>query len=633
MQLIITASSDSYITNKIIDNSFRSSNSNVGHASTLDLFKLFEESGEIVTGSFITSQVREDSVLLVKFETDKIGKLTSSILNLASSNFKAILELEDVSSGLQKPHSFFALCSPLAKAFEEGSGFDVNTFSDLGSVNYLTSSYLLSSPNVWNTPGAKSSGGDGKVRAQGTITAASIVGLDNTATFDINDGTKSVTFTANNASETPARNSATNYTYGTNNIADVETLADRIFAAISLSKTNSDLSVTATDPGDTAIVAVRQDTFGPSGNTDISLGGTAVGRISTTNLRGGYDTTHLDFYDTGSLNGSSVDFGSSYFFPEPNSDAYFDVTDTVHAYIRGDIPNHGFRISFSGSYATDNKTRFVKRFASRHVKNKLIQPRLRIKFNESESDDLKRAYTDKNISLLIKSKKGLSFSNLLDNSSAQLTGDNCGKLILSSGSFKQEVNFSQVNLSSNNTRKVGEYKATINIPSNNELIRKALEASPKGFFLDVAWKTLDEKITFRKDKIKIRGNSYQNFDISEVSINIQNRKSEYKSNEDISFIINAVMNSIDYEPFKKPTQPDVYQGEIYYRLLEKNSGKVVIDLDFTYDSTKLYLYENNFSTKILAGTLLPGYLYEMEFFTYVNDDVFNLNNSFSFKVI
>ena len=40
---------------------------------------------------------------------------------MSDANFKAILELEDISSGLQKPHGFEALCNPLAKSFEEGN--------------------------------------------------------------------------------------------------------------------------------------------------------------------------------------------------------------------------------------------------------------------------------------------------------------------------------------------------------------------------------------------------------------------------------------------------------------------------------------------------------------------------------
>ena len=240
---------------------------------------------------------------------------------------------------------------------------------------------------------------------------------------------------------------------------------------------------------------------------------------------------------------------------------------------------------------------------------------------------------DKNFNLILRSQRGLSYENLKNNSSADLTGDNCGKVIISSGSFKQTANFSQINLSSNNTRLKGNYQATFNIPSNNQYIKKALEKDPKGFYVDVEWKTTDELILFKKEKIKIRNNTFSNFDISDVALNFQNKKEEYSSLEDIAFLVNATMNVINYEPFKKPTSPDPYQGEIFYKLVEKNSNSTVIDHDFLNKSTKLYVHNNSFRTVIKAGTLHPGYLYEMQFFTIVNDEKVKFNSSFTFKVI
>ena len=116
MQLIITASKDCYITDKIVDNKNRSKRSNTGRAATLDLFKLFEESGVIESGNFVTANVSEKSALLIKFDYSEIGKLTSSILDIkGSTGFKAYLELQDVSSGLQKPFNFSAICNPLVR--------------------------------------------------------------------------------------------------------------------------------------------------------------------------------------------------------------------------------------------------------------------------------------------------------------------------------------------------------------------------------------------------------------------------------------------------------------------------------------------------------------------------------------
>ena len=44
MYRILSASKDCYITNKIINNSFRATDANVGQAGTLDIFKLYDES-------------------------------------------------------------------------------------------------------------------------------------------------------------------------------------------------------------------------------------------------------------------------------------------------------------------------------------------------------------------------------------------------------------------------------------------------------------------------------------------------------------------------------------------------------------------------------------------------------------
>lgn len=637
MQLIITSSKDTYITNKIIDNSYRCSNSNVGYASTLDLFKLYEESGLLVDGSFVTSAVSEDSTLLLKFDYDLIGNLTSSILNFSSNNFKAVLELSDVSSGLQKPHGFFAICNPLAKIFEEGNGFDVNSFSDIGSCNYLTSSYISSSPVVWNTPGAKSGGGDGKVKATGNLTITNHAGITNTATVALSDGTNTVTFTANPAANTPARISAASYTFGTDGATDNPTVADRLFAAIAAAKTGQggtpDLNITATDPGVSAVIPLQQDSFGPSGNTDIVLGGTSIGRITAANLRGGYDTTHLDYYSSGSLDGQSTDFGASSYLENPNDNLSFDVTKAVIACVKGVLPNHGFRVAFSGSYSTDDKTRFVKRFASRHSKNKMLNPRLRIKFEDIISDDSKRAYLDKDFNLILKSSKGLNYANLRDNGNAELTGDNCGKVTISSGSFTQTVNFSQVNLSSNNTRLKGNYKATFNIGGNNQYIKKALLRDPAGFYVDVEWTTTDETITFRKDKIKIRGNYYDTFNMSDVVLNVTNLKDSYTSAEDITFLVSATMNLPNYDAFKKETDLNIFQENIFYKVIEKNSGISIIEADFVNNSTLMPLESGLFKTTFKSGSLPKGFLYQMQFLTIINGEKINLNTPVDFRVI
>ena len=64
MYRILQALQDTYITNKIVNNSFRATDANVGQAGTLDFFKLYDESK--LPGT--SSNVIELSRTLIKFD-------------------------------------------------------------------------------------------------------------------------------------------------------------------------------------------------------------------------------------------------------------------------------------------------------------------------------------------------------------------------------------------------------------------------------------------------------------------------------------------------------------------------------------------------------------------------------------
>ena len=82
MFYILTASADTYITNKVIDNKFKATDANVGRAGTLDLFKLWDESSYISASTRITSSVDELSRILIKFDYNEVSDLTSSSLDI-----------------------------------------------------------------------------------------------------------------------------------------------------------------------------------------------------------------------------------------------------------------------------------------------------------------------------------------------------------------------------------------------------------------------------------------------------------------------------------------------------------------------------------------------------------------------
>jgi hypothetical protein len=154
MYRIISSSKDTYITNKIINNKFRATDANVGQAGTLDLFKLY---GESISGSNRTPT--ELSRLLIKFDLSEVTNMhNEGKIDLDDSSFKSELILHDVYGGQTTPSNFHLIVFPLAKKFDEGEGFDIVNFADLGGANYVTSSVVSSTINKWNLEGAMKSG-------------------------------------------------------------------------------------------------------------------------------------------------------------------------------------------------------------------------------------------------------------------------------------------------------------------------------------------------------------------------------------------------------------------------------------------------------------------------------------------
>lgn len=154
MKIFCTASSDTYITDKIIDNKLRATDANVGRAGTLDLFKLYDENKLNKTGS-----QDEISRLLIKFDLTKPRQMLNKTLDITSNTFSAKIKLYDIRTGHALPSNYNVMAHPLGHSFDEGVGRDLSSFSDLATTNFLTSSIVNGSPVLWFASGANYEGG------------------------------------------------------------------------------------------------------------------------------------------------------------------------------------------------------------------------------------------------------------------------------------------------------------------------------------------------------------------------------------------------------------------------------------------------------------------------------------------
>ena len=500
MFYIITASADTYITNKILQNKFRATDANVGRAGTLDLFKLYDESRFTESGTVVTSSVSELTRILVKFDYSDVVALTSRSLDINSDSFKAELRLSEVKTGAPVPRNFNVVANPLAVSFAEGSGRSTSQFSDVDAANFVTASISGGSPVAWNVTGSG---------------------------------------------------------------------------------------------------------------------------------QGGYlGSTDIDYITSGSIGGEEMDFGSSFFFNEGPGDLILDVTKQVSSSLANDMTNHGFRIAFSGSDESDTKTRFAKRFLSRHSRNKLFVPRILLTWDDSIQDRHLDLQFNVSSSLFLKNFISGRPYNLVSGSSlTELTGENCMNLRFVSGSGKTtettfNVNVSQHTGSTDGSGMTGVYSGTFNLDEFNTSFFGTTPKSVNEIELQEIWSSNDLTVTYYSGSIKIRkaSRSISGFSNRRLHITVVNAQPAYREGDRANFriFVEDLDLSLKEKAYKLPRKRKSEVFDIaYYRLVDKETGTVVVPFDKVRNSTRVSKDAEGMYISFLTSGLPKGRTYTLHLL--VND--------------
>tara|TARA_A100001011_G_scaffold216256_1_gene224182 strand:- start:1925 stop:3481 length:1557 start_codon:yes stop_codon:yes gene_type:complete len=470
MFLIITASEDTYITNKVINNEFKAEDANLGRAGTLDLFKLFDESTYFSGDTRVTSSVQEISKLLLKFDYSTLMALTESSCNINHSSFNAKLELFELNLGAPVPREFYVVGYPLSQSFSEGSGRDVNNFGDVDAANFITASYSAGTANLWNITGSGA---------------------------------------------------------------------------------------------------------------------------------GGYlGSSDIDFITSGSINSTNTDFGSTQYFKEGPGDVSLDITTVLSGVVAGDIPNYGFIVGFSGSYAYDKKTRFCKRFASRHTKNRIKVPRILITWNDSFKDDHLSFYFNQSGSLFFKNAVNGANTNLLSGSSlTSLTGEDCLLLTLVSGGLgtdyetKIEVTASQHTGSTSGAGSTGIYSASFILNEFSSTFFDTMKTNDE-LKLTSIWSSMDKTVAFKTGSLIVKKQTpgSAGFTVRDFMINPLGLRPEYRQNTKatIRLFIEDITAQRKAKAYKVPRSiKTVTLDEAYFRIKDIQTGTIIVPFDDERNSTKL----------------------------------------------
>lgn len=317
----------------------------------------------------------------------------------------------------------------------------------------------------------------------------------------------------------------------------------------------------------------------------------------------------IDYYASGNLldGNGTVNLGSTQVFETGTEDLVVDVTKVVSATIAGIIPNYGFRVSFIDSQEEDEVTRFVKRFASRHVREQSLRPSLLMSYDDSIVDNHSSSYFNLTSSLYLHNIARGEYSNIVSGASlTPVVGSNCLLVKFTTGSFTKHVTGSQLTqggaIPGIYSASVAFYSSDPSVISGSTTISKALQASGSITFEEV-WSSLDGTVPYFSGTLTVynqlgnlRSSGYRKLRYSMLSTRSTVNKGtplkiraaffdDYYQNRSSKFA---------YEP------TPLVLSECRYRLRDVTSGKILFDFDvsgsrMSIDSLSPYatLYTDN----------------------------------------
>jgi hypothetical protein len=299
----------------------------------------------------------------------------------------------------------------------------------------------------------------------------------------------------------------------------------------------------------------------------------------------------------------------SQFFKTGEEDLLVDVTNIISATLKNDLPDSGFRISYSYSLERDNHTYFVKRFGSLQSYDESKRPSLLFRFDDSISDDTSNLYVDSASNLFLYNYSRGELNDILS-ASLPVTGSNCLLLQLITevsgvGSYSLIFTGSQHKIGSNYT--TGIYSAPVLIPLSDNNIATKLQQSGSIKFVPI-WTSLDGNLRYASSDIivakpPIRSSSRLNalrYTISTIGTSL-----EYTEAEDVTMKVNIFDENDPYVFAKKVpiALPGVVLKNVYYAIRDSITNEYIIPFDAVYNSTRLSSDAKgmyfNFNTSVL----------------------------------
>jgi hypothetical protein len=351
--------------------------------------------------------------------------------------------------------------------------------------------------------------------------------------------------------------------------------------------------------------------------SSIQSGTPVLWNSSGSNAFGVLGQSNIDIIASGNLqNGSGVvDLFKTQSFDTGEEDLSIDITTIVSATIAGLLPDHGLRLSFSGTNETDEKTRFVKRFASRHASNVYKRPKILVQYDNSEHDHQESMFFDLTGSIFLRNYHRGQPANILSGTAAvQMSGSECITLKLKSGSFSRILSASQHKIGKNYV--TGVYSASFAISSLETSLTGEINSVGSGTF-KVYWLSKDMNIAYHTGSIVINEITRSSFDSSprRLSVTMTNQRSQYRLGDKARIRVHiADMTPVIVKARKTPREKkSIITKEMFYRVIDARTNDVIIPFDTVKRSTNLSSDGKGMFFDLYFDALSKGRSYKIEF--------------------
>jgi hypothetical protein len=312
----------------------------------------------------------------------------------------------------------------------------------------------------------------------------------------------------------------------------------------------------------------------------ISSGQVETWYVSGADKQGLLGSSDIDIISSGNLNDGNgiVNLWREQTFTTGEEDLNVDITAIVSGTLAGLIPDHGFRISFSGSQETDQFTRFVKRFTSRNATNVAKRPRIVVTYDDYVRDNHNNFFFNEAGTLLLSNNIRGNPRNIVSGALlTEIVGNNCMILTLSTGSYTKQFNVSQLSFGQNFI--TGVYEADVLLNSfEDESIYNALTGSTSINFNEV-WGSLDGTVAYQSGTLTVyRPDTEQYFvDVERLTISMTNMRTSYEQSETYRFRIFIEDITRQFIVKKLPVEnKGIFIEQIFYQVRDTDLNEIII---------------------------------------------------------